>query len=272
MNRGGHNWKGGTVEGARALVATMKRAIVLIGSFLAGVALANPAVQAPGLYEGRAIVTGTDDRQRLDGFDRCLRDVLVKVSGDPTLLDDARVAAFDAQAESLAEDFAYQDRMSDTPLRHEQGTRDRPYDLDVRFAPEKIDAILSQLGEKPWLAKRSPLVLDITIRRDGASFPLTADDFPDERLREAAIAAGQKYAMRVVLRPKAALAAMPPVPGAVALRGVLSWNPMEFGWVGKWYLRWHGRDHGWGISGVSFDEAFRDAVRGAMKLMAGKGD
>lgn len=214
----------------------------------------------------------TDDRQRLEGFDHCLRDVLVKVSGDPALLDDVRVVPFEAVAESLAEDFAYQDRMSDIPLQHEQGTRDRPYELSVRFAPEKINAILAKLGEKPWLTARPPLVLQITITRDGSSFPLTADDFGDERLREAAIAAGDKYGMRVVLRPKAALAVLPPVPGAMALRGSLTWSPQEFGWVGEWHLSLDGRDHDWAISGVSFDEAFRDAVRGARRLLAGKGN
>lgn len=246
--------------------------IGVAAGLLTGVASANPVARALDLYEGRAIITGTDDRQRLEGFDHCLRDVLVKVSGNPALLGDARVVPFEVEAESVAEDFAYQDRMSDVPLHDEQGTRDRPYELSVRFAPEKIDAILAKLGEKPWLAVRPPLVLQIMIRRDGSSFPLTADDFRDERLREAAIAAGDKYGMRVVLRPKAVLAAPPPVPGAVPLRGTLTWSPAEFGWVGAWRLRWGGRDHDWGISGVSFDEAFRDAVRGAMQLLAGKGN
>src|SRR5579872_1013268 len=80
------------------------RMIGLVAGLLAVAASANPVASAPGLYEARAIVTGTDSRQRLEGFAHCLRDVLVKVSGDPALLDDARIGPFEAEAESLAED------------------------------------------------------------------------------------------------------------------------------------------------------------------------
>jgi hypothetical protein len=235
-------------------------------------AVAKPTLLPLGLYGARAIVTGTDNRQRHQGFDRCLRDVLVKVSGDPALHDDPRVAAFAPSPERLAEDFDYQDRMSDIPLHDEQGTRDRPYDLAVRFAPAEIDALLARLGEKPWLATRPPLVLQITVTRDGSRFPLAADDVGDEWMREAAIAAGDQYGMRVVLPPKTALSAFPPVPDAIALRGTLTWSEQALGWIGDWHLVHAGRDHAWGIRGVSFDEAFRDAVRGAMQLLAGKGE
>ena len=38
------------------------------------------------LYIGRAIVTGTDNRDRPRGLGICLGQVLVKVSGDPNIL------------------------------------------------------------------------------------------------------------------------------------------------------------------------------------------
>ena len=244
---------------------------VVLSVLLLGAAVAKPTPPPLGLYGGRAIVTGTDSRQRHEGFARCLRDVLVKVSGDPALQDDPRVGTLAPQPERVAEDFDYQDRMSDIPVHDEQGTRDRPYDLAVRFAPAKIDALLAQLGERPWLAARPPLLLRITVVQNGPRLPLTADDVGDERIREAAIAAGDKYGMRVMLPAKNG-ASGAAVAGAVALRGTLAWSEQALGWVGDWHLIQAGREHAWGIRGVSFDEAFRDAVRGAMQLLAGKGE
>ncbi len=236
---------------------------------LAGAAQAQTA--GFELYSARAIVTGTDGRMRLEGFDRCLRDVLVKVSGDPALADDPRAAVFEPGAEALAEDFFYQDRMSGQPMHDEQGSRDRPYDLTVRFSPARIDAILDTLGAAPWLGPRPPLVLMLSISRNGETYQLTADGAPDERPRQAAVAAGAKYGMRVVFPPHDSalpdIPGLPEIPGAVALHGTLAWKPEAFGWVGDWRIAAHGSEVRWGVAGVSFDEAFRDAVRGAMKAL-----
>lgn len=97
----------------------MRMCTVGLVVLLLDAAVAQPVSATLGLYAGRAIVTGTDDRQRRDGFKRCLRDVLVKRSGDPALLDDPRVAALAPEPERLAEDFDYQDRMSDIALHDE---------------------------------------------------------------------------------------------------------------------------------------------------------
>jgi hypothetical protein len=75
----------------------------LLGTFWATAllsAFAEPA-QAEDIgafYEAYAIVTGTDMRQRPWGFAQCLREVLVKVSGDPRLKDDPRVIELAAHA------------------------------------------------------------------------------------------------------------------------------------------------------------------------------
>ena len=106
------------------------------------------AVDDPALSEATAIVTGTREETRAEGFAHALRDVLVKRSGNPGLLYDARVEPLEANAADLVEDYIYLDRMSDQPRHDEQGTRDRPYTLVVRFAPEKIDAALAELGIK----------------------------------------------------------------------------------------------------------------------------
>jgi len=61
--------------------------------------------------------------------------------------------------------------------------------------------------------------------------------------------------------------AVPAAPGATTLSGTLVWRPEAFGWVGEWRALAHGSEVRWGISGVSFDEAFRNVVREAMRAL-----
>jgi hypothetical protein len=46
----------------------------------------------------------------------------------------------------------------------------------------------------------------------------------------------------------------------------LNWNVQALGWVGTWRVRVGGVEHNWQISGVGFDQAFADMVRGAVML------
>jgi hypothetical protein len=239
-------------------------AIVVIAAMLPGWSAA-----AAELYEASTIVTGTVAETRSGGLASCLREVLVKVSGNPTLADDPRLAALDGKVADLVEDFAYIDRMSDLPHHDEQGSRDRPFTLIVHFSPPKIDAALARLGEQPWRGERR-LLVRITVRDRSGTYPMTADGDDDERQREALLAAAERYGMRVVLLPAhRAKLAHAGVANTVPLTGTLAWSDTAFGWVGAWHLTWRGRDHAWGISGVSFDAAFRDAMQGALAVLSG---
>jgi hypothetical protein len=42
-------------------------------------------------------------------------------------------------------------------------------------------------------------------------------------------------------------------------------------WIGKWRMRWQGANFAWGISGVNYDTAFRNIVRGVMLVASGAG-
>ena len=227
---------------------------------------AGPAA-ASGLYEARVIVTGADLRSRPEGLTACLAQVLVKVSGNPALLDDPRLAAL--APGPLVQGIAYLDRMSDQPKHDEQGTRDRPYDLVARFDPAGIDAALRGLGQAPWTGNRPALLAEITILpRDGPALALRADTDPDERHRAALLAAAERFGIEVLLRPAAGEPPHPPA-GAVVLQGTLSWREDQFGWVGAWRLA--GREPAWGIAGVGFDAAYRNAIGGAVGILSGRG-
>src|SRR6478735_4661777 len=112
------------------------------------------AATVDDLYQARTIVTGEREETRNPGIAACLNDVLVKVSGDPRLIGDPRVAVMSSQAASYVREYRYHDRMEGIPIHDEQGSRDRPYDLTVTFEPEKIDTVLAALGGKPWGAVR----------------------------------------------------------------------------------------------------------------------
>src|SRR5436190_19371081 len=81
------------------------------------------------LYQAKPIVTGTGETNRKLGFALAFKDVLVKVSGDPRLLNDPRVEDLSKDAGSLVAGFHYRDRMEGIPIHDEQGSHDRPHDL-----------------------------------------------------------------------------------------------------------------------------------------------
>ena len=95
------------------------------------------AMAAEDLYRAQAIVTGQGEANRIIGFASCLEDVLIKVSGAQKLAGDRRLAAYKSNAKSFVRAFSYHDQMSGKPIRDEQGTRDRPYDLTVDFEERK---------------------------------------------------------------------------------------------------------------------------------------
>ena len=104
--------------------------------------------------------------------------------------------------------------------------------------------------------------------------PLRADTVNDERHRASLLAAADLAGLQVVLpldRTAAAGPARPdlaPPPPDLVLRGTVSWVEGA-GWSGRFTLPWRGRERAWSVEGVSFDEAYRTAMRGAARVMSG---
>jgi hypothetical protein len=64
----------------------------------------------------------------------------------------------------------------------------------------------------------------------------------------------------------------PPLRGGEAVvTGTLDWSETLPGWVGKWRTHWRDTDYAWGISGVNYDAAFRNIIRGVMLVASGAG-
>lgn len=242
------------------------------------------------LYYAQAIVSGTVKETRRLGMAQCLEDVLVKVSGDPRLIADRRAKALAVQAESLVREIHYRDRMGHKPINDEQGTRDRPYDLMVTFEPAKIDAALQSLGRKPWTGARPRVAMFLVVNNGIVTYLLAADGERGADQRDALAAAGKQVAVPLLVPNKAAWAVTGlderTLPGAemtkfeaatrssgadVALAGRLLWSDAARGWIAEWRMASGGKTYAWGIKGVSFDDAFRHAMRGAAQILSGNG-
>src|SRR6516225_12311232 len=123
-------------------------AVLLLGMLTCGTgAIANAE---DNLYRAQTIVTGQGEANRVIGFAACLEDVLIKVSGAVKLAGDPRLKTYQSRAGDFVKSYGYHNQMSGTPIRDEQGTRDRPYDLMVEFDAKKIDDLLGTIGLTPW--------------------------------------------------------------------------------------------------------------------------
>jgi hypothetical protein len=249
-----------------------------------------PAAAGDGLYQARTIVTGQGEESRGVGFADCMQQVLVKVSGDPRLSSDPRVVALAAQAGTFVAAFDYRDRMAGIPVHDEQGTRDRPYDLIVSFQPARIDAALRSLGREPWSGPRPRVVVLLGVRLGGTTYVLAGDGARGRDQREALMAAAARFGIPLALPDEAAveesdlsfqsLSANPPpsldatlraLGGDLALVGTLAWSEQALGWSANWRLDAEGESYRWQISGVGFDDAFRNAMAGAAQILSGHG-
>jgi uncharacterized protein len=261
-------------------------ALFLLMLSVAVVAAASRSGRAQGtsdLYQAIAIVTGSDMRSRPTGFAQCLREVLVKVSGEPRLHDDPRVSELAAHADALVASFDYVDLDAAVKHHDDQGTYDRPFALTVHFDPRRIDKALADLGEHPWPGARPVVVPVLRVRGFSASYMLSAESPAGADQRAAFADVARDFGLRVLFPTDAELTAWGVTigrfpsphtalsPDRALVAGTLELQQAVPGWVGSWRMRWRGVDYTWGIRGVNFDEAFRDIIRGVVRVASGHG-
>jgi hypothetical protein len=270
------------------------RGRAIAGIFLAAVLIwcIGAATAAAGeLYRAKVTVTGQGEANRILGFAACLEDALIKVSGAQKLAGDRRLATYKSNAKDFVTAFSYRDQFFGKPVRDEQGTRDRPYDLTVDFEEGKIDDILRTFGLKPWLSHRPVLAVFVAMEQGPRKYVVTLDGAQSDLQRDALLAAGEKRGMSVVLPGAAALAKSNVngetlgtaslstlAPSAAqqdaeaVLTGRLVWDDRQLGWATQWQIDWAGRTHRWQLRGVTFDEAFRRGIGGAAQVLSGNAD
>ena len=249
------------------------------------------AAAGTDLYRTKVTVTGQGEANRVTGFAAGLEDVLIKASGAQKLSGDRRLAAYKAKARDYVRSFSYRDQFFGKPIRDEQGTRDRPFDLTVEFEESRIDGLLKTLGLKPWLSHRPRLAVFVEMEQGAKNYIVTTDGSQSDLQRDALLAAADKRGMDIVLPGTAALAksnisgAEPRAPsfpaltplatelgGEVVLVGRLVWDDRDLGWATQWQMDWRGQTHRWQMRGVTFDETFRRGIGGAAQILSGNGD
>ncbi|MBZ9771269.1 DUF2066 domain-containing protein [Mesorhizobium sp. CO1-1-8] len=242
------------------------------------------------LYSSQTIVNGKYEKNRQSGFRRCLDAVLTRVSGDQRLSAKPEMTALRDKAGSFVASFRYRDRMEGIPNHDDQGTYDRPHNLYCQYKPEVIDPVLASLGSRPWLTARPRLAVFLATERGTMHYALAADDDRGMPMRESFGNAAVPLAMQVAFLTAAQLAqaglddqalrnaemtkldTLAKKAGADhALSGSLVWSDKELGWIADWRLAMAGKTYIWQVRGVSFDEAFRVAIRGAAQILSGNG-
>jgi uncharacterized protein len=220
-----------------------------------------------------------------------MEDVVVRVSGDYRLVRSGKARAMiDGAAEYVAA-FKYRDLYEGIPVHDEQGTHDRPHELTVDFDKGKVDAALASLGSRPWLDPRPRLTVILGVKNSKGRFLLSADAEQGFYMRDSFAASSKRIATPIVFPTQAAIGAAAVTEetlahadmaaleklakeagGDNALAGIISWSDADRGWIAEWRLVVDGKTYGWRISGVSFDDAFRNALRGAAQVLSGNGE
>jgi hypothetical protein len=268
----------------------IKALALLLCGFAAVAASPAKAPDVDALYRATAIVTGTGEANRQIGFRIAMEDVIVRVSGDYRLITSGKAASAVGGAANLVTKISYRDRLEGVPIHDEQGSHDRPHDLTVEFDHGKIDAALAAMGSRPWLTPRPRLVVFLGVRNAKGAFVLSADGDQGFYMRDSFTAASDRMAMPIALPSRAAidgaklkseaigtteLAALDALAresgGDQALAGTLVWSDEARGWIAEWRLDAAGSAYAWRVSGVSFDDAFRNALRGAAQVLSGNG-
>ena len=235
------------------------------------------------LYQATAIVTGTDMRQRPMGLAQCFREVLVKLTGEPRLAKDARVAELAQHPDPYLVAFDYRDIMAGQKPKDDQGTVDRPHALTARFEAAKMDKLIADLGEHVWRGDRPVLSPVVSIRTiSGRTFLLSLENPDAEGQRLSLAERAHELGMTQRVPTDADLTAWgvaagdmpvpkrPPRKGEVFLAGTLEFKEAQpIGWEGHWRMRWREKDFEWAIGGVNYDAAFRNLIQGALRIASG---
>jgi len=261
----------------------MVRSLLFVVILVLGATTA-PAAVVSGLYNAQAVVTGTVEPERTRGFRAGLTDIIVKLTGDPRLADGKRIAPLLEKPHRFVAQFEYEDRMKDIPVHDEQGTRERPHDLRMRFKTDAVDAALASLGLTKWPADRPELAVWLGVRTALSPYVLRADG-PNgygQRLviRETAARRGLPVQLPPSEQESAAVTVDDIEAGDLAklwhrsegagalLSGVLSITADGY-WDISWRLAWHDRARAWALHHVSFDTALKDGLDTAVLVLSG---
>lgn len=240
------------------------------------------ALEDADLYKATAFVTGTQEPERSRGFREGLRQVVVKLTGNPELVDSPGIAAALERPADFIAQFSYEDRMKGLAVHDEQGTRERPHFLFITFDRAKLDAFVASMGAHKWPLPRPRLTILLTIRDARRGYVLTRDGEHGYGQREALKSVAEKRGVPILLPPRetvtvetlghagdAALRKLSEqLAGDCPLAGNLALDAAGFYWDMRWTLVCQGRTQRWSLSGVSFDTALTSGIAESARLIS----
>ncbi len=251
-------------------------AIAALSTFLcASAADTAHAQDKDALYKAETIVTGTREPERLQGFGVGAKEVLIKLTGQPGLAGAKPAKDVIARAPKLIADYSYEDRMKDIPVHDEQGTRDRPYFLRMRFDPEKFDKALKDAGLAKWVGKRPTVAVWLGIREGRGKYILSRDGEGGYGQREVLKEASARLGIPIVLPTDdqhdvtyenivkrnwgALLTASQKLGADSVLYGTLEFDGNAY-WNSQWVVAGDHAYAKWKLNGVTFDKALKEAI------------
>jgi uncharacterized protein len=234
----------------------------------------SPPSLPEDLYKAETIVTGTGEAERMRGFRIGAEDVLIKLTGRASLADTKSAKKVVEQAAALVAEHSYEDRMKDIPIHDEQGTRDRPHYLRMRFDAAKFDAALKNAGLKKWQGERPTLAVWIGISEPRGKYVL-AREGDGYGQREVLKDASKKRAIPILLPPEkqnavnydaiakgnwpALRKASKELGGNAVLYGLLDFDG-DAHWNTRWVVAGDRAYAKWKMNGVTFDAALKGAI------------
>ncbi len=246
--------------------------------------LAAHAEEVKDLYNAQTVVTGTQEPERTRGFRVGLVDVVVKLTGDVRLADSDKLKPLLQDPHPLVEHFEYEDRMKGIPVHDEQGTRERPFYLRIRFKAPEMDKALADLGLRKWASDRPLLAVWLGVKTAVGDFILTKTGGDGYAQRIVLTETSQRRGLPVLLPDEEGgpstvkfddIAAnnFPKIKNASAkadawLCGVLSITESGY-WDISWRLLWKGKSHDWAKRDVTFDVALKDGLQTSALILSG---
>jgi hypothetical protein len=239
-----------------------------------------PAAPGPDLYGAKILVTGTGEPERTRGLRDGLAQVVVKLTGDAGLAGDPRLEGILRDPHRWVERFDYEDRLKDIPIHDEQGSRDRPYFLHMRFDPARLDPEMRRLGLPKW-ENRPAITVLLGVRTKVGAYVLAPSGPQGYGERAALLGAADRRGLVVTLPDTSDLSFEEIAAGdllaferttdaeSAALSGTLTIAESGY-WDIAWRLAYRGRAQSWSETGVTFDVAFLNGLDRATLLLGGR--
>ena len=241
--------------------------MVVAGSlFLSTFCAPSAYAQNDDLYAATVIVTGRDNlAERSRGIREALPLVLTKVSVDADAPARAAGRGLTEDAEAFVVGFDYRDRKEGVQISDEQGTRDRSFEFTARFDPDRVDAVLREVGAQPWHGPRPEIGVDLMIDDRTSRYRLT--ELSEKGYGQRMAFADKAAALGLSVRLPEADGVEPGTP--VRLEGEMSMTADGY-WDTQWRVTAPDVETSFASSGTTFDLAFEEALRRTAQALAAR--